>query len=155
MAVPFISLRPPRRRRVDGRRASSGAGPADDAVVTFENRYRTRAGDYRWLNWTVVGRAGVMHFVAKDVTATAKRRRGRAAHPPPHALHRTLTANLPDTSVFLLDHDLRILIADGEAIRASAWLDAALFRGRLVAELYAEVPDAGARALASTATAPR
>ena len=33
------------------------------------------------------------------------------------ALHRTLTANLPDTTVFLLDHELRVLVADGEAIR--------------------------------------
>ena len=57
------------------------------------------------------------------------------------ALHRTLTANLPDTTVFLLDHDLRILIADGEAIRRLGWLDEDMFRGRLVAELYAEVPE--------------
>ena len=40
------------------------------------------------------------------------------------ALHRTLTANLPDTTVFLLDHELRILIADGEAIRRLGFLDA-------------------------------
>lgn len=58
------------------------------------------------------------------------------------ALRRTLTANLPDTSVFLLDRDLRILIADGEAIRRLPWFDEEMFRGRTVAELYAEVPDA-------------
>ena len=56
------------------------------------------------------------------------------------ALHRTLTANLPDTSVFLLDRDLRILIADGEAIRRLPWSDEDMFRGRLVAELAAMVP---------------
>ncbi|HEX8158756.1 MAG TPA: EAL domain-containing protein, partial [Solirubrobacteraceae bacterium] len=57
------------------------------------------------------------------------------------ALHRTLTANLPDTSVFLIDHDLRILIADGESIRRLPWLDEDLFRGRKVTELYTQVPD--------------
>ena len=63
------------------------------------------------------------------------------------ALHRTLTGNLPDTTVFLLDHDLRILIADGEAIRRLGFLDASMFRGRRVAELYAEVPERGPPAL--------
>ena len=42
----------------------------------------------------------------------------------------------------------RILVADGEAIRRLAWLGADMFRGRKVAELYAEVPDRRARALA-------
>ena len=56
-------------------------------------------------------------------------------------LHRILAANLPGTSVFLLDHDLRILIADGEAIRQLPWFDEALFRGRLLTELDGIVPD--------------
>jgi diguanylate cyclase (GGDEF)-like protein/PAS domain S-box-containing protein len=56
------------------------------------------------------------------------------------ALHRTLTANLPDTSVFLIDHDLRVLVADGEAIRRLPWSDQDMFRGREVSELHAEVP---------------
>ena len=43
--------------------------------------------------------------------------------------------------MFLLDHDLRILIADGEAIRRLPWFDEELFRGRLVAELDGMVPD--------------
>jgi diguanylate cyclase (GGDEF)-like protein/PAS domain S-box-containing protein len=56
-------------------------------------------------------------------------------------LHRTLTANLPDTSVFLLDHDLRVLIADGEAIRRLPWLDEDMFRGRKISELHDQVPE--------------
>jgi PAS domain-containing protein len=56
------------------------------------------------------------------------------------ALHRTLTANLPDTSVFLIDHDLRVLIADGEAIRRLVWSGEDMFHGRLLTEL-SEVPD--------------
>jgi diguanylate cyclase (GGDEF)-like protein/PAS domain S-box-containing protein len=55
-------------------------------------------------------------------------------------LHRTLTANLPDTSVFLIDHDLNVLVADGEAIRRLAWSGTEMFRGRKVTELNAEVP---------------
>jgi PAS domain S-box-containing protein len=40
-------------------------GPWD---VGFENRYRTKLGDYRWLQWNGVASDGVLYFVAKDVT---------------------------------------------------------------------------------------
>jgi diguanylate cyclase (GGDEF)-like protein/PAS domain S-box-containing protein len=55
-------------------------------------------------------------------------------------LHRTLTANLPDTTMFLLDRDLRILIAEGEGLRALGWFDEDMFRGRRVVELQGELP---------------
>ena len=121
-------LRPSRRRRGDGRRGTLLAAPDSDAVVTFENRYRTRAGDYRFLHWTTVAVDGVLYFAAKDVTeaqgARAERHEAELLIRDSEALHRTLTANLPDTTVFLLDHDLRILVADGEAIRRLGYLDA-------------------------------
>ena len=56
-------------------------------------------------------------------------------------LHRTLTANLPDTSVFLLDHELRILVAEGEAISRLPWAHKDQFQGRKVTELFDEVPE--------------
>jgi diguanylate cyclase (GGDEF)-like protein len=56
------------------------------------------------------------------------------------SLHRTLTANLPDTSMFLLDRNLRVLLAEGAGIRALPWVDENMFRGRLVVELQGELP---------------
>jgi diguanylate cyclase (GGDEF)-like protein len=56
------------------------------------------------------------------------------------SLHRTLTANLPDTTMFLLDRDLRILVAEGAGVRRLPWVDENMFRGRLVAELQGELP---------------
>jgi diguanylate cyclase (GGDEF)-like protein/PAS domain S-box-containing protein len=220
--------------------------PGAPATVAFENRYRTRDGDYRLIDWTGVAEHGVMYFVAKDVTdrrateiehaqaaslaraitdsvtdgllvsdqdgaivyvnpsglamlgyraddlvghdcratvqdvdtfrrkdgsalpvvsssspvplasgagsvvtfhdITAQQDASTAAHEAEagvrrsDALNRSLTANLPDTTVFLLDHDLRILIADGEAIRRLPWFDEELFRGRLVSGLDGMVP---------------
>ncbi len=139
MAVPFISFVHP--DDVDGSTTTAArmAGPGSPKVLAFENRYRTRDGDYRWLQWTVVAEAGFKHFVAKDVT---ERKAAEVERDRSDALHRTLTANLPDTTVFLLDHDLRILIADGEAITRLGWAPQDGFRGRLVTELYAEVPEA-------------
>ncbi|MEA2479536.1 MAG: hypothetical protein QOJ07_1458, partial [Thermoleophilaceae bacterium] len=83
--------------------------------------------------------------VFRDVTAqragAAAAREAVLAARRSETLHRTLTANLPDTSVFLLDRDLRILVADGAAIRRLPWYGDEVFRGRKVAELYAQVPD--------------
>jgi len=56
------------------------------------------------------------------------------------SLHRTLTANLPDTSIFLFDRDLRILIAEGEGVRRLPWIDEQMFRGRTVGKLQGELP---------------
>jgi len=55
-------------------------------------------------------------------------------------LHRTLTANVPDASMFLIDRDLRILIAEGEGVRRLPWMDEDLFRGRAIADLDRELP---------------
>ena len=145
MAKPFISFVHPDDVAATQDRSAAFADPDGDAVVTFENRYRTRSGDYRFLHWTTVAVDGVLYFAAKDVTD--RKVDAAASHEAEQlirnseALHRTLTGNLPDTTVFLLDHDLRILIADGEAIRRLGFLDASMFRGRKVAELYAEVPE--------------
>jgi PAS domain S-box-containing protein len=38
------------------------------ATLAFENRYRSRRGDYRLLSWTAVPEAGFIHAVARDVT---------------------------------------------------------------------------------------
>ena len=63
-------------------------------------------------------------------------------------LHRILTANLPDTTVFLLDRDLRILIADGEAIRRLPWFDSEVFRGPPGRRARRDGPRGGPGALA-------
>ncbi|HTB70336.1 MAG TPA: HD domain-containing phosphohydrolase [Solirubrobacteraceae bacterium] len=38
-------------------------------MVGFRNRCRTADGDYRWLEWNAAARDGVVHAVARDVTA--------------------------------------------------------------------------------------
>jgi diguanylate cyclase (GGDEF)-like protein/PAS domain S-box-containing protein len=145
MAKPFISFVHPDDVAATQGRSATFADPDSEAVVTFENRYRTRSGDYRFLHWTTVAVDGVLYFAAKDVTDrkvdAAASEEAEQLIRNSEALHRTLTGNLPDTTVFLLDHDLRILIADGDAIRRLGFLDATMFRGRRVAELYAEVPE--------------
>jgi PAS domain S-box-containing protein len=37
-------------------------------VLSFENRYRTVSGDFRWIKWDAVSDAKAVYFVARDVT---------------------------------------------------------------------------------------
>ncbi|SDE86820.1 PAS domain S-box-containing protein [Sphingomonas carotinifaciens] len=50
-----------------------------DGVTTmaFENRYRTKAGDYRLLAWTAVPSAGRIHAVGRDITEERRLARDR------------------------------------------------------------------------------
>ncbi|MFN3685761.1 PAS domain S-box protein [Salinarimonas sp.] len=47
-------------------------------TLRFENRYRGRDGAYRWLSWTAVPDAGLIHAVGRDVTAEKEQARALA-----------------------------------------------------------------------------
>ncbi len=42
-------------------------------TTQFENRYRTRTGDYRWLSWTAVADRGLLYIAARDITERKER----------------------------------------------------------------------------------
>ena len=69
-------------------------------------------------------------------TRTVVDQLGRSA-----ALHHALTASLPETAMLLLDQQMRILIAEGEGLRALPWCGDDMFKGRRVSELHGEVPE--------------
>jgi diguanylate cyclase (GGDEF)-like protein/PAS domain S-box-containing protein len=145
MAKPYISFVHPDDVESTAAQAGRLASPGAEPAIAFENRYRTKAGGYRRVEWTTVADGDISYFVAKDVTdrraAEIEDEKAELLIHQSEALHRTLTANLPDTSVFLLDHDLRILLAEGEAIRRLPWSGEDQFRGRKVTDLFSEVPD--------------
>ena len=55
-------------------------------------------------------------------------------------LQRSLLANLPGTSVFLLDRELRIRVAQGDSMLRLPWLTEDFFWGRHVGDLGGDVP---------------
>ena len=144
MSRPFLSLVHPEDVEATIATSVALARPGRQEVRDFENRYRTVAGEYRWLDWSVISEDGMLYFAAKDITARKALEEERAGElvrvQQSEILHRTLTANLPETTVFLLDHDLRILLADGEAARRLPWFSEDLFVGRLMRDLYTAVP---------------
>ena len=72
---PFIDFVHPDDREAtlaDTSFAASGSGDS----FGFRNRYRTAAGDYRWLQWNTSASAdGVIHAVARDVSAQCEAER--------------------------------------------------------------------------------
>jgi PAS domain S-box-containing protein len=44
-----------------------------ERTTGFENRYRTRAGAYRWLSWTAVPDNGLIYTAARDITGQKER----------------------------------------------------------------------------------
>ena len=79
MAEPFISFIHPDDVEATMREAARLGSPGGPAIVGFENRYRTRDGGYRNIEWAGVADDGVYYFAATDVT---ERHEARAAQPP-------------------------------------------------------------------------
>jgi diguanylate cyclase (GGDEF)-like protein/PAS domain S-box-containing protein len=144
MSEPFVSFVHPDDVEATVTTATALAAPGRQEVSSFENRYRTREGGYRWLEWAAIAEQGIIYFVGKDVTVRkvleAERCEDLLRIRRTEALHRTVTANLPDTTVFLVGHDLRILLAEGEAVRRLSWFDEDLFIGCRISELHSAVP---------------
>ena len=57
--------------------AEVGRLRAGATTLAFENRYRTRDGDYRVLAWTAVPDAGRIHAIGRDITAERQLARDR------------------------------------------------------------------------------
>ncbi len=76
MATPFISFVHPDDVDATVKRATEFSGPGVSTASVFENRYRTRDGAYRNLEWTTTGDGAALYFVVKDVT---ERRTSEAA----------------------------------------------------------------------------
>ena len=63
----FLELVHPEDVEVTGREA----GRLSEGLTTlrFENRYRGKDGEYRWISWTAVPDEGFIHAVGRDVTS--------------------------------------------------------------------------------------
>jgi PAS domain S-box-containing protein len=102
-SMPYMELIHPDDKESTVRQAASLA--EGTAAVNFENRYRTKDGEYRWLNWTAVPAPshGVVYGVAHDVTE--QKRAERELHQYGSELE---TANRElEAFSYSVSHDLR------------------------------------------------
>jgi PAS domain S-box-containing protein len=68
MARPFIAFVHPDDIDSTVERARELSSASGIEVVSFENRYRTVSGDFRWIKWDAVSDTKAVYFVARDVT---------------------------------------------------------------------------------------
>jgi PAS domain S-box-containing protein len=48
--------------------AGYGTVESGEPILDFENRYRAKAGDYRWLSWVAVPEGGKLYSTVRDIT---------------------------------------------------------------------------------------
>ena len=101
MAEPFLSFVHPDDVAATLEVATRIPEPGAPASIAFENRYRTRDGDYRLIDWTGVAEHGVLYFVAKDVT---DRRATEIEHAQAASLARAITDSVTD-GLLVTDQD--------------------------------------------------
>jgi PAS domain S-box-containing protein len=68
MAEPFITFVHPDDVENTVEKSRLLAAVSGTELRAFENRYRARSGEYRWIKWDVVSDASALYFVARDVT---------------------------------------------------------------------------------------
>lgn len=70
LSEPFLNfVHPDDRKQTEAVLESLGEGKE---VTNFENRYRTKDGDYRWLSWRARPKDDIVFAVARDVTDRKK-----------------------------------------------------------------------------------
>ena len=58
---------------LDASTAAFGRVHTGEPVLAFENRYRTKDGDWRWLSWVAVPHDGKLYLTTRDVTVEKAR----------------------------------------------------------------------------------
>lgn len=118
-------------------RARLDALTPESPLVLIENMVTTVHGP-RWTLWTnralafdAAGRMAEAQSTGVDVT---DRKRAEAALTASEQRLRGVASNLPRGAVFVVDHDLRYLLAAGEALGSAGYSSAAV-EGKTVAEV--------------------
>lgn len=106
-------------------------------VTGLEVRWRRKDGTPIWVELTTrriprePEEGPEFEGFAQDIT---HRKEAQEALRVSEARYRTIVRNMPNAAVFLFDHDLRYLLADGPALAKSGWTRAQI-EGRTVGEV--------------------
>lgn len=116
------------------------AKESEIGIPAYSGEYRIRKGDgsYRWVEdrtrevYDSEGRIFVHEGILQDIT---ERKNIREEILRSQERYRVLASNIPGTSIFLIDRDLRYLVAQGTTF-ADWGMTAADFEGKTLAEVH-------------------
>ncbi len=141
-SAPFFDLLHPddlERNRAAFRHLTQG-----NPVLSFENRYRTKTGSYRWLSWVAVPEGGLYYCSARDITAEKE----QAAALAERTVERDRLWRISQDPFLVSDKEGRWLRASPAWTEILGWSEAELV-GRT--SEWMEHPDDMARTRAETA----
>jgi PAS domain S-box-containing protein len=119
--------------------------------IYWENRYCCQDGSYKWLGWTITHTQDtqLIYAVARDISAykpdikpqviecTAQLLPVKVTLAEREVLYRTLMQHIPNSVVYLFDHNLRYLVCEGSEL-ASLGLEANCMIGKTIGEVFPE-----------------
>lgn len=116
------------------------AKESENGIPAFSGEYRIRKGDgsYRWVEdrtrevYDSEGRIFVHEGILQDIT---ERKNNREEILRSQERYRVLASNIPGTSIFLIDRDLRYIVAQGTNF-ADWGMTARDFEGKTLAEVH-------------------
>lgn len=101
-------------------------------IYHFINRFQTKLGRYRWLEWNAApGNDGFVYSVARDITDRLEADRRLVAR---ERLYRSILHQLPGIIILLYDHDLRFILARGQGLDTIGLGDTPI-EGKVLAEV--------------------
>ncbi|MCL6259604.1 PAS domain S-box protein [Aquiflexum sp. TKW24L] len=116
------------------------ARESENGIPAFSGEYRIRKGDgsFRWVEdrtrevYDSEGRIFVHEGILQDIT---ERKNNREEIIRSQERYRVLASNIPGTSIFLIDRDLRYIVAQGTNF-AEWGMTAGDFEGKTLAEVH-------------------
>jgi PAS domain S-box-containing protein len=130
--------------RSEDRRALVARYEHSDRPWTVEVQWKKKDGAPLWVQISahvIADEAGATRYFEAFVLDVTERRASEEALRQSEARYRALVTNLPDTSVFLYDHDLRYVLVDGSTLEGVGLSKEALEGHTIFEVLPAEVCD--------------
>ncbi|MGC1951240.1 MAG: PAS domain S-box protein [Gammaproteobacteria bacterium] len=130
LAMPYLDLVHPKDQARS--REAVGALAAGKSLTGFENRVHCKDGAYKRVAWNMAPDLdeGLIYCVGRDITDRNVLDR---ALEESEKRYRLVAENLPGVAVFIVDRDLRYLVAEGAAL-ADAGFTSSDFVGKTIFE---------------------